>query len=466
MCSTVLAIARQYSLVKTKNFVGSFARCLSRKSVAMFAVACVMPQSAVALSEWTWHRSADGLHPTGHEQAVVWLMNRARANPSAEGAWLATSAHRDVANGRNYFNVDIDLLRSEFDQIPPMPPAAFDYRLYDAARSHAVDLISRDAQDHNGQLDRVTNTGVGWYQYRGSVYSYADTALHAHAAFNIDWGAGPGNMQTGRGHRVGLMATDANYSNVGVAIVNELDSSTDVGQRVVVVNYTSLDSSYPQHFNNFVVGTVWHDKNGNGRYDATEGIPGVVVTPDSGGYYAVTSAGGGYAFPVAGNRTITVQFSGAGVKTMQSTIKIAASSVLLDYETDGTATDTPVVNVSGTQYTLPLNFGTPDSRRFGWRFGASRNRTETRYKFSGNDKNVLLRAVGYDINRGNEVDVFINDRYIGRLAVTGTRRIGGGNRFIIKKGLLQQADNIIRFVQSTPGQTWGIKDVLVNQLRN
>jgi len=408
------------------------------------------------------------MHPTGHEQAVMWLMNRARANPTAEGEWLATSSHPDVAGGRDYFNVDLELLETEFSAIEATPPAAFDYRLYDAARAHAVNLIGRDAQDHDGQLDRINETGIGWYHYRGSVYSYSDTALQAHAAFNIDWGPGPGNMQTNRGHRMGLMSVDANYTNVGVAIINELDSSTQVGPRVVVVNYTSLDSNFTQHFNRFIVGTVWNDQNGNDRYDPGEGIPGVVVTPSAGGYYAVTSAGGGYAIPAAANRTLTVKFSGGGVAVQQSTIKIGTTSMLLDYETGGAtaAEPDPVENISGTQYTLPLEFDTPDPRRFGWQYGASRNRTETRYRFSGNNKNVLLRAVGWDINRGNEVDVFINGRYIGRLAVTGALRVGGGNRFIIKKGLLNATDNLIQFVQAVPGRAWGVKDVLVNQLRN
>ena len=43
-----------------------------------------------ALTEWTYHKTGDNLHPDGNEQQMVWLMNRARSDPAQEGVWLAT----------------------------------------------------------------------------------------------------------------------------------------------------------------------------------------------------------------------------------------------------------------------------------------------------------------------------------------------------------------------------------------
>ena len=60
------------------------------------------------------------------------------------------------------------------------------------------------------------------------------------------------------------------------------------------------------HYNQFIVGTVWNDIDWDGMYDPNEGIGGVTVTPDSGTYYAITSNSGGYAIPVtmaAGNHS-------------------------------------------------------------------------------------------------------------------------------------------------------------------
>ena len=165
-------------------------------------------------AEWKLHKTADGAHPDGREQQVMWLMNRARANPSAEGFWLATSTDPDVAGGRSFFGVNRAMLQSEFNGYSVKPPAAFDARLYNAAKAHSDDLIARDAQDHIGQFARVAAAGYKYLAARGNVFAYADSSLNAHAAWNMDWGGTEGGMQTGRGHRKAIMSLDGDYTNV------------------------------------------------------------------------------------------------------------------------------------------------------------------------------------------------------------------------------------------------------------
>ena len=142
--------------------------------------------------EWLLHKTLDGQHPDADEQALVWLMNWARQDPTAEGIWLATSNDPDVAGGRSFFGVDVELLEDEFAAIAAAPPAAFDRRLYEASLAHSLDLIGRDAQDHDGQFSRVGDSGFVHAGGRASVFSYARSALNAHAAFNIDWGGSDG----------------------------------------------------------------------------------------------------------------------------------------------------------------------------------------------------------------------------------------------------------------------------------
>ncbi len=102
----------------------------------VLAIAWLVASHAAALPdvEWELHRSADGAHPDGHEQAVLWLMNRARQNPTGEGLLLATDPHPDISGGRGFFGVDVALLEQEFIGLPPTPPAAFDRRLHQAAK--------------------------------------------------------------------------------------------------------------------------------------------------------------------------------------------------------------------------------------------------------------------------------------------------------------------------------------------
>jgi hypothetical protein len=274
------------------------------------------------------HRSADGLHPDAAEQEMLWLMNRARQDPAAEGLWLATSAEPDIAFGRAYFDVDTGLLEEEFVALQATPPAAFDRRLYDASLAHSLDLIARNAQDHNGQLARVNASGFAYTDGRMSVFSYADSALNAHAALDIDWGPGDGTgMQPGRGHRLAIME---DYDNVGVALV--ADPPPGVGPFVFSGAYFHADTGAADHFARFLVGTVWSDLDGNGRFDGGEGFGGVTVAPDAGPYYAVTSPGGGYAIPITASGTYQVSFSGGGAGAHQLQVTLAAESELLDLE--------------------------------------------------------------------------------------------------------------------------------------
>lgn len=300
----------------------------------------ISPKAATI--EWTFHKTPDGSHPNGHEQQIVWLMNRARANPTQEGIWLASSTEPDVAGGRTYFGVDLNKLQNEFAALAAKPPAAFDNRLYAAAFAHSANLISRDAQDHNQQFARVSEAGFNFWGARGSVFSYASSGLNAHAAWNIDWGPdipddGDG-MQAGRGHRMATMATDGDYTNVGIAAIHETNPATNVGEFVTTGNYCQADTSSANHFNTFIVGTVWNDINGNNQYDPGEGKANVNVSPDRGVYYAVTGESGGYAIPVINNDTYNLTFSGPNLtRNYTKSATLNGKSVLVDIETGNAA---------------------------------------------------------------------------------------------------------------------------------
>jgi uncharacterized protein YkwD len=289
--------------------------------------------STAPTTEWIYHKSVGGQHPDGNEQQIVWLMNRARTNPTSEGNWLAESTDPEIAGGRDYFNVNLNVLKNEFASYAAKPPAAFDVRLYNAAKAHSDDLVARDAQDHTGQYARVTSAGFTCaggtgYTYRGSVFSYASTALNAHAAWNIDWGPSPDGMQSERGHRKAVMSIDGEYTNMGVAAVYEDDDNTDVGLYVTTANYCHA-GNVANHYNRFIVGTVWQDLDEDQQYDPGEGIGGVTVMPDQGLFYAVTGASGGYAIPITQAGTYQLAFSGA--VNGQKSVVVNTTSVLLDY---------------------------------------------------------------------------------------------------------------------------------------
>lgn len=283
--------------------------------------------------EWELHKTDDGSHPDGNEQAMIWLMNRARSNPTKEGLFLSDTGDSQVANAINYFKVDLSILKSEFAAIAPMEPAAFDRRIYEGSQTHSLDLIARDAQDHNGQFQKVSDAGFSSRGGRASVFSYSRSALHAHAGFNIDWGNGTSDgMQVGRGHRVGLMSSG---TNVGIAMAPESNSSTSVGPLVTSIAYLNARTSAPDHFNKFLVGTVWNDDNDNGIYDSGEGLSGVTVMPDDGTYFAITGTHGGYSIPVSADREYLLNFSGGDLSApQQRTVVVEGKSVLVAWKAE------------------------------------------------------------------------------------------------------------------------------------
>jgi hypothetical protein len=295
-------------------------------------------------TEWTFHKTDDNLHPDGIEQQMVWLMNRARANPPAEGAWLATTDDPDVAEDRAGAGVDLQVVMDEFDVIPAKFPAAFDVRLYNAAKEHSEYMIQCNCQSHTGQDTRVMNSGFDGSYCRGNIFAWSKTGVHSHAALNIDWGPpyDEYGMQPGRGHRVSIMSIDGdfprNLANVGIAMVQTSGSWPDnVGPFVMTGNYcTARISSWspdPTHQNRFIVGTIWKDMNSNGMYDPGEGFASVNVMPDHGTYYAATSNSGGYAIPITEPGNYQVTFSGSSIPgNVVKTVNVGEVSVLFDLQ--------------------------------------------------------------------------------------------------------------------------------------
>lgn len=331
------------------------------------AVLRVSARSASPDQEWTYHKTSDNLHPDGNEQQMLWLINRARSNPSQEGAWLADTGNASVENAINFWGVDLGILQDEFDSYAASPPAAFDVRLYTAAKAHSEDLIARNAQDHNGQIAHVDDAGFSYTSVRGIVFSYMESVIYGHAAFNIDWGSDGGDgsgMQPDRGHRKAIMALDGEYTNAGLAVVAESDPDTEVGPLVTTGNFCYADTRSTDHFNRFLVGTVWQDANGNDQYDPGEGMAGITVAPDHGAYYAVTANSGGFALPILDAGSYQVSFSGTGISPAQTRAAVVGSqSVLLDLlytpgaaepqAITGNASDLSGVsaNLNGTVYT-------------------------------------------------------------------------------------------------------------------
>lgn len=275
--------------------------------------------------EWTGHRSEDGANPTPEEQEMLALANRARSNPAAEGAWLATDPHVQARFGG--FPVDWQRLRDEFAALPPRAPVAFDARILAGEDAHALYMLETCTQTHAGQRDRVEAAGFDADVHRVVAWTQAERPLWGHAAFQIDFGgpASEGGMQPGRPHRAAIHSAT---THAGYAMLKGDRRSCQPELSASGSFATPASAAEPSRF---LVGTVYADANGSGRMDAGEGIGGVRVDLTVGAWYAITAPSGGYAVPLpetTGEVFVAFQY---GETTEVRALELEGESVLLDW---------------------------------------------------------------------------------------------------------------------------------------
>ncbi len=213
--------------------------------------------------------------PTDLEQYMLELINRARANPVAEGQRLEDQRQTCPENFTHW--------SEEFASYPIAPPLAFNAQLLQAARLHSQDMVQRNYFSHDtpeglSPSDRVKAQGYSLGAGE-NIYSGGATTVEGiegyHAGFMIDCGI------PSLGHRLNILFPS--YKEVGIGNV-VIDDSGRITQDFGAASEQIL-----------LLGVVYHDRDGNGFYGPGEGLGGITVMPAEGDYYAVTSASGGYA---------------------------------------------------------------------------------------------------------------------------------------------------------------------------
>lgn len=271
--------------------------------------------------------------PTDEEQLYLEMINRARANPTAEGLMLAATTHPNVLSAITQYGVDLNLMKTEFAALPVRPPLAMNSLLTNAARGHTQYMFDNAVQNHTGAggstpSTRVTAAGYDFTSVGESIYSNAIDVFHGHAGFQIDWGNNPpSGMQVGRGHR---MNNHGVFREVGIGVKlgsNTVNSKT-VGPQLVTQNFGTSNAGTA-----FVTGVAYYDLNGNSFYDLGEGIGGLTVNVDGSTFHAVTASSGGYTVPVpttAATRAVT--FTGLGANGGSDAVITSGDNVKVDFK--------------------------------------------------------------------------------------------------------------------------------------
>ena len=234
--------------------------------------------------------------PTAVEQQMLELMNRSRLNPTQEGIILDTVNTWYSVAARAQAPAFFTYLRAEFAQNPAVAPLAFHPTLIQTARAHSQDMVTNHyfahadlaGRDPSARATAAGYTGGIGENLDGAGASSGDDIIHAHFDLMVDYN----NIDTAHplGHRQNVL--NSSYTEVGVGVIGALSGG------MITQDFGAPARSY-------ILGVAYVDANGNGRYDEGEGLAGVTVTPDSGNWYAVTSASGGFAIPVDPVETVS-----------------------------------------------------------------------------------------------------------------------------------------------------------------
>jgi uncharacterized protein YkwD len=222
--------------------------------------------------------------PTNLEQYQLELVNAARAKPSDEASRLGIDLNKDLSPGR----------------ISPAPkqPLAFHPLLLQVARGHSDWMLATGNFSHTGLDGSTPSQRAEAKSYNFSVaenIAYLSTSgtpnLNSYTINTHE------NLFKSPSHRPNLL--EPSFSVLGLGLRE--GKFQGLNALMVTQNFSSGGNSTDS--GPFLVGVVYNDLNKNGAYDPGEGLPGVRVEPDFGGYHAVTSQSGGYAVPLPPNET-------------------------------------------------------------------------------------------------------------------------------------------------------------------
>ena len=248
---------------------------------------------------------------TAPEQLMLEMINRARANPTAEAALYGIGLNDGLPAGT---------ISSS-----PLPPLAVNANLQTTALQHSSDMIannyfSHTAPDGSTPQTRIQATGyVTNYYGENIAYITSTNNTPAEAAPNLQ-----ADLFQSSEHRQNIL--DPNYNEVGIGIANEVLGPDDYQQVDVTEDFGARPSL------TYLTGVLYNDTSHNNFYSIGEGLAGVTVTATNlgnGQAYATTSnSAGGYEIPLPpGHYTVTI----LGVS---GKVTIGSASVEVDYQTN------------------------------------------------------------------------------------------------------------------------------------
>lgn len=326
----------------------------------------------LALSAATqWWTQGD---PTPDEQAAMQWLNRARSNPPATLGQLIAAAPADPVL-TSFFHAQLPETPAQFladlqsacalaqangaaypraAAISPAPLVFYPLfqaqahalgagASWPAASASAVPLRDFEPSGPSAVFSGPNATG-GTAQFGpfGSNF-WDETQAYLLPAmgpreFVLSWLCDPGSGSPPPGFWVqGDALPDLTLGHTRMAGIDLTAPAANGSRTLTLVRgsmefLTASDLPYGAEGTVFITGVAYRDQNGNGLYDSGEGLAGVTVTLDHGGWGAVTASAGGYAIPVplnSGAYTVTATFPDGSARS--ASVTVASDNVEADW---------------------------------------------------------------------------------------------------------------------------------------
>jgi uncharacterized protein YkwD len=261
------------------------------------------------------------VYPTAAEQYMLQLINRARANPSAEAAADGIDLNEGLAAGTI--------------STAARQPLAFDPELVAAAESHSTWMITAATFAHNeGSVDPGAQMTAAGYQFTGS-WTWGQniawqgskpntpplnaTTLQMENSLFTDTGV------SGRGHRLNIL--NPQFQEVGVGI--ETGTFQSYNSVLATQDFAKSGSQV------FLTGVAFTNADKTNFYAPGEGLGNITITAtrasDQARFTTTTWAVGGYTLPLtAGTYNVTATGTGLGTATF-SNVVIGSQNVEVDF---------------------------------------------------------------------------------------------------------------------------------------
>ncbi len=324
------------------------------------------------------------VEPTADEQYMLQLINRARANPQAEGQRLLALAANDPVLRGVLSGWSSSAFLAEIDSFAASPPLAFDPRLTAAAVDHDAAMVATNSQVHStpGSLarpaspDQLAPDGQPFYPSNNSswataenIFAYSANLPDSHGtaldnyfeeAFLLDWG----NPEFG--HLKNTLAPGPQEASPGVYPMSEIGIGiiTDAAPTVPPPSQAALPGNQglnvgpalvTEEFGwrsgtDFLTGATNNDSNADAFYEPGEGLSGVQIQAvgvhSEGTFGTATWGSGGYSLELPPG-TYNVTASGGGLTAPRTaTITIGGDNVGWDVIQSPRGTSAPVSTVS------------------------------------------------------------------------------------------------------------------------